>query len=110
MLADDTPLFSTVTDPNATANQINNDLHDINTWVHQWKMNFNPDTSTQSQKVIFSRKIKITTHPQLLNLFSTIIQYMFLDFKLNFQEQFENMLIKVNKTIVLLRKLRKYSS
>ena len=73
-------------------------------------MNFNPDTSTQSQKVVFSRKIKITTHPQLLNLFSTIIQYMFLDFKLNSQEHFENMLIKVNKTIVLLRKLQKYSS
>ena len=40
-------------------------------------------------------------------LVSTIIQYMkpqlrsFLDFKLNFQEHFENMLNKVNKTIRL---------
>ena len=31
---------------------------------------------------------------------------MFLDFKLNFQEHFENMLNKVNKTIGLLRKLQ----
>ena len=30
---------------------------------------------------------------------------MFLDFKLNFQEHFENMLNKVNKTIGLLQKL-----
>ena len=32
---------------------------------------------------------------------------MFLDFKLNFQEHFENMLNKVNKTTGLLRKIRK---
>ena len=31
---------------------------------------------------------------------------MFLDFKLNFQDGFENMLNKVSKTVVLLRKLQ----
>ena len=31
---------------------------------------------------------------------------MFLDFKLNFQEHFENMLNKANKAIKLLRKLQ----
>ena len=31
---------------------------------------------------------------------------MFLDLKLNFQEHFENMLNKVNKTIELLRKFK----
>ena len=31
---------------------------------------------------------------------------MFLDFKLNFQEHFENMLNKANKAIELLRKLQ----
>ena len=45
LFAGDTSLFSTVTDPNVTANQINNDLHNISTWAHQWKMNFNLDTS-----------------------------------------------------------------
>ena len=72
LFADDTSLFSTVTDPNVTANQINNDLHNISTWAYQWKMNFNPDTSRQAQKVIFSRKIKLLF---ILNLFSIIIQY-----------------------------------
>ena len=112
LFADDTSLFSTVADPNVTANQINNDLHNISTWAYQWKMNFNPDTSRQAQKVIFSRKIKLLF---ILNLFSIIIQYkkpqlksilMILDFKLNFQENLENMLNKVNKTIGLLRKLQ----
>ena len=48
LLAHDTSLFSTVTDPNVTTNQINNDLHNISTWVYQCKMNFNPDTSKQT--------------------------------------------------------------
>ena len=105
LFADDTSLFSTVADPNVTANQINNDLHNISTWAYQWKMNFNPDTSKQAQ-VLFSRKVKVTAHPQLVfnnnPVHETATQKhlgMFLEFKLNFQEHFENMLNKVNKTI-----------
>ena len=56
LFADDTSLFSTVADPNVTANQINNDLHNISTWAYQWKMNFNPDTIKQAQEVLYSRK------------------------------------------------------
>ena len=58
-------VFSTVTDPNTTANQINNDLYNINTWVYEWKMNFNSDTNKQAQEVIFSRKIRVPARPQL---------------------------------------------
>ena len=65
MFADDTSIFSTVTDPNVTANQINNELHNISTWGYQWKMIFNPDTSKQAQEVILSRKVKVTAHLQL---------------------------------------------
>ena len=113
LFADDTSLFSTVTDPNVTANQINNDLHNISTWAYQWKMNFNSDTSKQAHEVLFSRKVKVTAHPQLVfnnnPVHETATQKhlgMFLEFKLNFQEHFENMLNKVNKTIGLLRKLQ----
>ena len=42
LFTDDTSLFSTVIDPNGTANQISIDLHNISTWAHQWKMNFDP--------------------------------------------------------------------
>ena len=56
LFADDISLFSTVTDPNVTANQINNDLRNLSTWAYQWKMNFNPDTSKQVQEVLLAIK------------------------------------------------------
>ena len=34
LFVDDTSLFSKVTYPNVTANQINNDLHNIGTWAY----------------------------------------------------------------------------
>ena len=99
--------------PNAMENQINNDLHNSNTWAYQWKMIFNPDTGKQAQEVIFSHKIKVIAHPQFVfnnnPVHKTSTQKhleMFFDVKLNFQEHFENMLDKVNKTIGVLRKLQ----
>ena len=35
LLADNTSLFSIVHDPNATANDVNNDLAKINAWIYQ---------------------------------------------------------------------------
>ena len=43
----------------------NSDLSKINAWASQWKMNFNPDPKKQAQEVVFSRKIKKTSHPPL---------------------------------------------
>ena len=65
MLAHDTSVFSTVTDPNDTANQIKNDLHNVNTWAYRWKKKFNHDSSNHVHEVIFSRTIKVTAHTQL---------------------------------------------
>ena len=111
LFAGDTSLFSTVTDPNVTTNQINNDLHNISTWAYQWKINFNPGTSKQAQEVLFSGKVKVTAHPQLVFNNNPVHETqtkkylgMFLNSKLNFQEHFENILNKVNKTTGL-RKL-----
>ena len=42
LFADDTSLFSTIKVPKRTANKLNNDLKEINKWVFQWKMSFNP--------------------------------------------------------------------
>ena len=73
----------------------------------------NPDTSKQAQEVLFSRKVKVAAHPHFVFNNSLVHETttqkhfgMFLDLKLNFQEHFENMLNKVNKTIGLLRKLQ----
>ena len=113
MLAHDTSLFSTVADPNATANQINNEMHNINTCAHQRQKNFNPGTSKPGQDVIFSLKIKVVAHPELLfnktPVHNTSTQKhlgIFLDYKLNFQEHLGNMLNKVNKNVGLLQRLQ----
>ena len=48
--------FSVIHDVDTSANELNNDLYQINKWAFQWKMSFNPDSSKQAQKIIFSRK------------------------------------------------------
>ena len=70
---------------------IKSDLRNISSRAYQWKVNFNPDSIKQAREVIFSRKVKITVHPQLVfnnNLVhETATQKhlgMFLDFKLRF--------------------------
>ena len=55
-LADDTSLFSFMHDMQASASNLYKDLKRISDWPTQWKMNFNPDTTKQTQEVIFSHK------------------------------------------------------
>ena len=62
-LVDDTSLFSIVSDPNVTAEELNHDLNLINCWAHQWKMSFNPDT--QAVEILFSQKRNSPNHPPL---------------------------------------------
>ena len=66
LFANDTSLLSIVHDRNTFANELNNDLLLIRIWTFQWKMSFNPDLSKQTEKVIFSRKIKKPNHPELI--------------------------------------------
>ena len=56
MFADDTSLLSVVNDPKKTSLSPNKNLLKINQWAYQWKMLFNPDTSRQPLKPVFSRK------------------------------------------------------
>ena len=78
-------------------------------------MSFNPDPSKQAQEVIFSRKIKKLPHSSLVfnnnNVLQTSSQKhlgVTLDVKLTFDEHFNNVLNKINKTIGLLRKQKIY--
>ena len=63
--ADDTYLFSTVTDPTLTASELNYDLKLIKQWAYLWKMSFNPDPNKQAIEVRFSHEINSPTHPLL---------------------------------------------
>ena len=112
LFADDTSLFSVDHDRTTSANELNNDLLKIRSWVYQWKMIFNPNSSKQAQEVIFSCKIK-PNHPELIynNILVNQTSYqeylsMFLDNKLNFGANLKYITNKVNKSIGLLRKLQ----
>ena len=63
--ADDTMLFSLVRDPSISALELNHDLELINKWAHQWKMQFNPESSKQAVQLIFSQKLHKPIHPTL---------------------------------------------
>ena len=77
----------------------------INDWAFQWKMNFNPDRSKQTQEVRFSRKIWFSTITMLPKLKSQKYLGVILDGKLTFEEDLKNKFNKTNKTTRLLRKL-----
>ena len=65
LFADDTSLFSIIDNVDTSANELNNDLYQINKWSFQWKISFNPDPSKQPQEIIFSRKTKRIYHSSL---------------------------------------------
>ena len=51
LFADDALLFSTVYDPNKSADQLDKNLKKISDWAHKWKMIFNPDLSKQASYI-----------------------------------------------------------
>ena len=65
LFANDTSLFSIVKDENESANALNYDLPQISKWVFNWKMLFNQDRSKPAQEVLFSRKKKTQSHPEI---------------------------------------------
>ena len=113
LFTDDTSLFSLTHDITTSANEINNDLKKISDWAFQWKMSFKPDPSKQAQEVVFSRKLKNVSHPPLVfnnvNVSSCKSQKHLgnlLDAKLTFEEHYQTILSKTNRTIGILRKLQ----
>ena len=78
-------------------------------------MSFNPDPLKQAQEVIFSRKMTKTNHPTLVFNDNPVHQValqkhlgMFLDCKLNFEEDLKTIVNKINKTTGLLRKFQNF--
>ena len=113
LFAVDASLFSVVHDVNTSAKELNDDLKKINNCTFQWKMSFNPDPSKQVQELIFNRKTKRLNQPPLVfnnnNVskdFSQKQLSVVLDFKLTFEEHLKNVLVKVNKAVSFLHKLR----
>ena len=65
LFADDSSLFTRVSEVNDTHRLLENDLRTIEKWAHQWKMVFNPDITKQAVEIIFSAKKEKLNHPSL---------------------------------------------
>ena len=117
LFADDMSLFTIDKGKNKSANIINNDLLQISRWAYNWKMIFNPDSNKPAQEVLFSRKKKAQVHP---NIYLNNIQvertcYLkhigFLpDEKLNFKQDIDSVVPKVNKGISVIKNLRNHEN
>ena len=113
LFSDDTSLFTIVKDKNESANILNNDLLLISKWAYNWKMLFNPDPRKTAQEVLFSRKRKAQIH---LTISLNKIQVdrtshhkhlvILLDEKLNFKQHIDTGILKINKGISVIKKLK----
>ena len=113
LFADDTSLFTIVKDENESSDVLNNDLLLISKWAFNWKMLFNPDANKPAQEVLFSKKKKAESHPtiSLNNIQVKRSSYqkhlgLILDEKLNFKQQIDSAISKINKGIDVIKKLR----
>ena len=113
LFADDTSLFTIVKDENESSDVLNNDLLLISKWAFNWKMLFNPDANKPAQEVLFSKKKKAESHPtiSLNNIQVKRSSYqkhlgLILDEKLNFKQQIDSAISKINKGIAVIKKLR----
>ena len=66
VFGNNTSLISVVTDIQADATTLINDLIFIGNWTFQWKIIFSPDLTKQAQQIIFNRKTKKFLHPTLV--------------------------------------------
>ena len=113
LFADDTSLFCIVKDENECTNALSYDLSQISKWAFNWKMLFNQDPSKPAQEVLFPRKKKTQSHPEisLNNIAVERSSYrkhlgLILDEKLNFKQHVDNAISKINKGIAVIKKLR----
>ena len=113
--ADDTMVFSMVKDPVLSANDLNHDLDIVYLWAYQWKMEFNPDPSTQATEDLFSCKKSSLNHPQLIFSGTVVAKLneqkhfaLFLDSGLSFGKHRNEKIIKVKQNIEQIKHLSKF--
>ena len=114
MFADDTSLFSNVTNETVTAEVLNRDLEKVRLWAWQWKMQFNAE---KTKEVIFSTKRLRLQHP-LLKLGNDEIAIVpehkhlgvILDSKLNFKSHIKEAAVKARRGIGIIRHISRHVS
>ena len=113
--ADDTMLYSIVKDPELTASDLNQDLHTIQQWAHQWKLEFNPDPTKQATEVQFSCKTSTINHPQLTFNACVVPKVnehkhlgLILDPGLSFEKHIIEKIIKAKKSVGIIKHLSRF--
>ena len=113
--ADDTSLYSVVTDPLTSAAELNHDLEIINQWAKQWKMSFNPDPTKPAEEILFSHKRSSPVHPPLFFNGVEVKRVtehkhlgLILDPKLKFAAHINEKSAKARKGIGMIKHLRSY--
>ena len=113
--ADDTSLYSVVTDPAKSAAELNSDLETINQWAKQWKMSFNPDPTKPAEEILFSQKRSSPVHPPIFFNGVEVKRVtehkhlgLILDPKLNFVAHINEKSAKARKGIGMIKLLRSY--
>ena len=114
-LRDDTSLFSTVFDPQSSAEDINHDLNLIKKWAFQWKMTFNPDPTKQAAQSVFSKKRVSQNQPLIFSQDTpvTIVDEhkhlgLLMDKKMNFSSHIREIIAKANKGVGMIKYLSRY--
>ena len=115
--ADDTSLFSIVTDPFSSAIDLNHDLKLIEKWAFQWKMSFNPDLNKQATELLFSNKKGANPHPPVFfndSIVNKVAEHthlgLTLDPKLSFVKHITGKIQIARKGIGVIRYLSPYVS
>ena len=112
LFADDTSLFSVVTNTEESASDLANDFDTISQWVYNWKMSFNLDPLFSHKKTKNNSNI---THPIIyFNNFQPKradqqkhLGIIF-DEKLNFKSHIDKILTKTSKGIAVIKRLRNF--
>ena len=115
IFTDDSSLFSFVRDLNESSAKLGRDLGRVARWAHQWKMSFNPDPSKQAVEVHFSCKINpLDTPPIYFNNLAVAgcethkHLGLLVDKRLAFDRHVEEMILRANKGVGLITRLRRY--
>ena len=108
-------LYSIVSDPLASAAELNHDLEQINAWAYQWKMSFNPDPTKQAVEITFSQKKVKPCHPPLYfngSLVKIVSNHkhlgLILDSNLSFSYHIDEKIATAKRGIGIIKHLSNY--
>ena len=79
LFADDTSIFSTVSDINKSTEELNRDLSTVNNWAFQWKTAFNLDPNKQATESFFLAKENLSTTLLCISMILLLRLHLFIN-------------------------------